>query len=411
MRIRNRFTEFHPIVYSMIFGSVCMNIGFGMVVPYFAIYLGTYTGLDPVSIGLIVGTTSIGSLVGGFLGGTLSDQFGRKKIMLVSLVVASAIYAGFMLQDYALLLVCLTLVMGFCTSFFEPCAKALMADFTESKKRMKAFSLRYIGANIGFAIGPLIGIVAGVTASSRLPFIVVSTILLAYALFLQWLFRAFGVQEISIGEKEHVNLAGAFKAIQSDRVLLLFLFGGLLATVVHGQFSVILSQYFELEFQSGLAYLMLLWSVHSGVIVICGIPLVKVMERLSPLRAIVIGSLFFAVGVIGFAFSFNFMTFCLAMIVFTIGEMFLIPAEYSIVDEITPNHMRGTYYGSLNFTSLGSFIGPWLSGILLVHFGGKFMFIGLALICALSLFFFIAGHLKRRAYTVGEAVREAERGL
>lgn len=72
------------------------------------------------------------------------------------------------------------------------------------------------------------------TASSRLPFIVMSTILLAYALFLQWLFRAFGVQEISIGEKEHVNLAGAFKAIQSDRVLLLFLFGGLLATVVHG---------------------------------------------------------------------------------------------------------------------------------------------------------------------------------
>ncbi len=94
-----------------------MNIGFGMVVPYFAIYLGTYTGLDPVSIGLIVGTTSIGSLVGGFLGGTLSDQFRRKKIMLVSLVVASAIYAGFMLQDYALLLVCLTLVMGFCTFF------------------------------------------------------------------------------------------------------------------------------------------------------------------------------------------------------------------------------------------------------------------------------------------------------
>ncbi|TES53236.1 MFS transporter [Halalkalibacterium halodurans] len=119
MRIRNRFTEFHPIVYSMIFGSVCMNIGFGMVVPYFAIYLGTYTGLDPVSIGLIVGTTSIGSLVGGFLGGTLSDQFRRKKIMLVSLVVASAIYAGFMLQDYALLLVCLTLVMGFCTFFLN----------------------------------------------------------------------------------------------------------------------------------------------------------------------------------------------------------------------------------------------------------------------------------------------------
>lgn len=405
------FKEFHPIVYTIILGSVFMNIGFGMVIPFFAIYLSTYTGFNPVFIGFIVGATAVGSMLGGFLGGTLSDQYGRKYIMLLSLVSASIVYAGFMLHSYPMLLVILTLIMGFCTSFFDPCAKALMADFTESKKRLRAFSLRYIGVNIGFAIGPLLGVVLGITTSSRLPFLLASIILLVYAFVLYRLFIIFHIQEISIPEKERVNMLGSLRAVRKDRILLFFLFGGLLATTVHGQFSVILSQYFELEWKSGLAYLMLLWSVHSLVIVMLGLPIVKIMERLTSFRAILCGSTFFALGILGFAFSYDFLTFCLAMIIFTIGEILLIPAEYSIIDEITPEQIRGTYYGTINFTAIGSFIGPWISGILLVNYGGLIMFVVLAFICIVSILFFYLGHRRRNTYRIKHSTHQTEAGL
>jgi hypothetical protein len=42
-----------------------------------------------------------------------------------------------------------------------------------------------------------------------------------------------------------------------------------------------------------------------------------------------------------------------AMIVFTLGEILIIPAEYAQIDQIAPPRMRGTYYGAQSVSELG----------------------------------------------------------
>lgn len=44
-----------------------------------------------------------------------------------------------------------------------------------------------------------------------------------------------------------------------------------------------------------------------------------------------------------------------AMIVFTLGEILIIPAEYAQIDQIAPPRMRGTYYGAQSVSELGNF--------------------------------------------------------
>ncbi|MDP4164152.1 MAG: MFS transporter [Bacillota bacterium] len=388
---KGAWNTFHPVVKLMLIGSFLTNVGNGMIVPYFAIYLGKHTNLTISQIGFIIGASSLASMFGGFLGGTLSDLIGRRKVMISSLFFSAFILLGFTLHSFPILLMVLTITKGFTLSFFDPCSKALIGDLTESEKRLKVFSLKYFCGNLGFAVGPIIGTILGLHTTSTVPFYIAFVIFLTYSLLLNMLLIKYKDNKKSEHIKK-ISMKDSIKVIARDKVLFLFLLGGLLATTVHGQFSVTLSQYFYVDFKNGLKFLGILWSSHSLVIIVLSIPISRYTEKRTPLHSIAIGTILFAAGIICFWLSFNFLTFLLSMIVFTIGEIFLIPAEYAIIDEITPDYIRGSYYGAVSFTTLGSFIGPGLSGFLLSVFNSHIMFLFLTVISIVSIVFYFLGN-------------------
>ncbi|MBN6188806.1 MFS transporter [Aneurinibacillus sp. BA2021] len=393
--IRNPLSEFHPIVRILFLGSFLTYIGLSMIVPYFAIYLAHYTGLSGPVIGFVIGGSALVGMFGGLAGGMLSDRFGRKNIMLGALLASSFVLAGLAVSAHPLLLVLLTLLKGMSTAFFDPCAKALIADVTEPGKRVRAFSYRYLSANLGFAFGPLLGMLAGVGAESTLPFFVASGVFLLYFLLLGMYIRKYSITDVSSPAINRPKIKESLGVMQRDKTLLLFICGGVLAMSVHGQFSVVLPQYFAAEFTNGLGFIQLLWTVHSLVIILGGLPVARAVEKRSAFFSIVIGSVLFAVGCICFSLSFNVWTFIVSMVIFTLGEIFIAPAEYAIIDEITPESVRGTYYGAFSFTTLGSFVGPGIAGMLLVRYGGTVMFSVLALVALVSIFFYWRGSVRK----------------
>ena len=174
--------EFHPVVKLILIGSVLMNVGNGMIIPYFAIYLGEHTNLSITQIGFLIGSSSLAAMFGGFLGGSLSDLIGRKKVMMASLILSAIMLIGLTLHEFPAILMLVTIGRGFTLSFFEPCSKALIADLTESGKRLRAFSMKYFCGNLGLAIGPIVGTFLGLQATSTLPFYVSCAVFLFYGL-------------------------------------------------------------------------------------------------------------------------------------------------------------------------------------------------------------------------------------
>ena len=86
-------------------------------------------------------------------------------------------------------------------------------------------------------------------------------------------------------------------------------------------------------------------------------------QRLMPW--LMAGMTLFVLGLLGFSLAGSVMAWCLAMLVFTLGEIIVIPAEYMFIDLIAPEHLRGVYYGAQNLSNLGAALGPVLVGFAL----------------------------------------------
>ena len=72
-RLRGFLGFFHPIVHTLILGTVMARAASSMSLPFLAIYLARHTSMSAVMIGIVIGMGSLAGTIGGFIGGTLSD--------------------------------------------------------------------------------------------------------------------------------------------------------------------------------------------------------------------------------------------------------------------------------------------------------------------------------------------------
>lgn len=119
--------------------------------------------------GAIIGTSALVGVFASFIGGNLSDRFGRNMILIWSMIVWVFVFIGFSLADHVLSFFLLNALNGLCRSFFEPTSRALLSDLTKPEYRLLVYNLRYGAINVGVAIGPLVGLQIG-SAKSTIPF-------------------------------------------------------------------------------------------------------------------------------------------------------------------------------------------------------------------------------------------------
>lgn len=389
--LKNAFIhDIHPVVRILIVGTVLARAASSMSLPFLAIYLAKYSDAGIVTNSLIIGASSLAGTVGGFIGGTISDKFGRKNVMLAALFCWSAVFVGFGLARDPLIFVLLNVVNGLCRSFFEPVSQALMADLTEKAKRFQVFSLRYFAINVGVAIGPLAGAYFS-TRNSSLAFILTGVIYLLYALILVVLLARHNIRRIEGGSNPDTSFAKAWNIIRRDVKFRYYLCGGILGSISYSQMNVTLSQYLDQTFTDGIGLFGLLISVNAITVIVFQLPLSGWAGKRRPISSVAVGNILFALGNLGYAFSHDKWMFLLSMLVFTLGEILAFPAGNLLIDEIAPEGMRGTYFGAQSFQNIGSFLGPLIGGILLVNLGGTPLFAVLALISLSGIWFYLAG--------------------
>lgn len=389
-RLRLFAQQYHPIVLTLIVGHGLSRIASSMSLPFLALYLASTTDMSPTMIGVVAGAGPLAGTIGGFVGGALSDRFGRRTIMFTALLTWVLVFYGFSVAKLPLVFLLLNLLNGLCRSWFEPVTQALMADLTPADKRYRVFSMRYLAANIGVAVGPMLGAWLGIGKGS-LPFLVTGSVYLLYGTLLYFLFLAFGIKKIEGAKKESVTIASAAGVIRRDRVLRLFLFGAAIVGIAYSQMTVTLSQYVEDGFVHGVRLFAALMSANAITVVTLQIPLSRWAEKHPPMRAIHVGNVMFAAGLAGFAISGAWFGFVVSMILFTMGEILNYPAGTLLMDKLAPEGLRGTYYGAQSLGNFGQFVGPLLGGALLQRFGGETLFLVMGAIVLCASFFYAAG--------------------
>ncbi|AHM04768.1 Tetracycline efflux protein TetA [Roseibacterium elongatum DSM 19469] len=113
--------------------------------------------------------------------GNLSDRFGRRPVLLVSMAVMALDYVVMAIAGSIWLLLAGRIVAGI-TAATHSTAFAFMADITEPEKRAKAFGLVSAGFGIGFILGPLLGGLLG-DLDPRAPFVAAACLAAANVVF------------------------------------------------------------------------------------------------------------------------------------------------------------------------------------------------------------------------------------
>ena len=165
-----KFSEykFDPLVWIIIIGIFFLRIGTSMSIPFLSIYLHFKVGISLPMTGMIVGVSYLSHIFGGFFGGVLSDRYGRRLVLALSLLCYGITFFGFALggslrDPFVITIVFagLNLIAGLFRIWSETIAQALLADIVAPSQKLNVFSIRYTGANLGSAIGPILGSLIG----------------------------------------------------------------------------------------------------------------------------------------------------------------------------------------------------------------------------------------------------------
>ncbi|MEX0633076.1 MFS transporter [Serratia ureilytica] len=372
-----------------------LTIGRGVTLPFITIYLTEHFHLLPKSVGVILGVSLTLGILASLYGGYLVDKFSKNRLILLSIVLfALSFFAIPWIPRPGGVIVVLA-ILHTCYSVLSITIKACFADWLPVEQRIKAFSINYTLVNVGWAIGSALGVlVAGL--SPLLPFYLSGGLALATvaALSLRLRGREQRPAPTAAAPAALPNFRQTVTILRSDRRLIYFTLGSTTGAVVFGQFTGYLSQYLITVSSAEFAYKIigLVMIVNAGIVIACNTCSAAACAGKHAALAGA-GHAVFIVGLLGFMMAGQAVwLWMVAMAVFTLGEIIVIPVEYMFIDFIAPPHLKGSYYGVQNLSALGGAINPVLSGMLLSYAAPPLMFVMLIVCALLSLLFFFLGH-------------------
>lgn len=156
-----------------IFVTVVFSVlGFGLLIPVLPALVKQFEGgslaAGSHSYGTLISVFALMQFIGSPILGSLSDRFGRRKVILIALVGSSIDYVVMANAPSLSWLFVARMIAGL-TAGVLATANAYVADVTPPEKRAQGFGIIGAAFGIGFVIGPLIGGLLG-SINLRLPF-------------------------------------------------------------------------------------------------------------------------------------------------------------------------------------------------------------------------------------------------
>jgi len=375
-------TTYSPLIRRLLICSLTIVVSRAITSPLLTLFVSDKLGLNQQDVGLLLGIAVFVATLLSLYGGYIIDRFEKRRLLILAML-SSAI--GLMLLTFAenLYLTTMTLIVTETASaLFLIGSKAILSENLPVGQRAKAFSLSYTLTNIGYAVGPMLGVmIAGLYTSA--PFLIAAAIAF-FSIFLMTGIAKDPARSSVTGQAQ--SFLKTLITLKNDRTLIMFTAGCLLSTVVHGRFTFYLSQYLLVtsDSKNTMDVMAALLACNALSVILLQYQIGRFLKREQLRQWIVAGTGLFILGLIGFSLADSLVSWCVAMFIFTLGEMIIYPAEFLFVDTLAPEELRGSYYGAQNLAALGGALSPVISGILLMHTPAPTMFYALSTLAALG---------------------------
>ena len=388
------------------------------VTSFLSMYLVSDMHVSAGVAGTIVSMYGFGGIFGCLYGGALSDRFGRPAMIVIGNLGSAVMLVLLAFIGNPWIMAIALLVYGAISSVPTPVVAAYVSDVVPFRKQKRAYSLQTWAANFGFAIGPIIANQL-VKISYSLMFYAEAAVLVFATLLMMAFFKEAGLGVHGVGRsvkrsversveqpversversveqpvkrsversvEQPVERSGTAQTAQSQQSKFSIWRGYRRACTDKALMSMVVLMFLYTlayyQIVSGLPISMTqiglgtdeyssLLTINGGLLCLLQIPAIGLFQRMSNTRVLVLGM---SITAVGYAFQIganSWVTFAIATVLWTLGELGTFPIAATTVANIAPKDVRGTYQGLYNLVwSLSNAFSPLVGGWILNAFG------------------------------------------
>lgn len=312
-----------------------------MVLPFLTKYLNEDLHFSYADVGTIMVFFGLGSMLGSYLGGKLTDSIGFYKVMIFSLFVSGLLFFGLQyITSFYGLCIAMFVIMTI-ADMFRPAMFVSLGAYAKPENRQRALTLVRLAVNLGFAAGPAMGgLIIMNIGYHGLFWVDGASCIIAISIF--WLL----VKEKKKIEASHLDLnEKQVKSVYSDRPFWVFLIVIFITGMIFFQLFTTLPLYHQkayglTEFQTGL-----LLTLNGFLVFLLEMPIVNYFDRkkVNKVKIVMIGSLLMALGFYVLLLNVWVGVLVINILFLTFGEIFAFPFSNSFALSRAPRGQEGRY--------------------------------------------------------------------
>ena len=384
-KLKNIYHEFPQKFWIVVGVSFIDRVGGTLLFPFLSLYITQKFNVGMTQAGMILGLFSLFGLGGEFIGGALTDRFGRRKLIIFGLIFSAGSTLALGTVNEFSTLFPLAVVIGLLSDIAGPAHSAMIADILPEQQRPEGFGVLRVVGNMAWIIGPSIG--GFVAGKSFFALFVIDAVVSCFVAFLFFLLMPETKPE-GQSEQSEENIFDTFLGYLqtlTDLPYMAFLAASIVMGLVYQNMYNTLSVYLRdvHGFQPS-NYGFLLTS--SAIIVILfQFSVTRAIKYRPPFLMMALGVIFYMFGFGMFGFINAYALFVTAMVVITIGEMMIMPCSQALAANFAPVEMRGRYMAAYGMVwMVPSIIGPSAAGLILDYANPNMLWYLSAVLCAVS---------------------------
>lgn len=372
-------------VYVLFFGRLVTSMG-ALIWPMLTLILSRKIGYSDSEVGFALIVIGVVFLPATSIGGKLADRFNRKKLIVIMDSISVVFFISCAFVEPGTTMLIFFVIAGWFAHMEGPVFEAFIIDVTRPEEREIAYSMTYLGRNLGMTVGIALGgllfnnylnvafMIDGITT-------IVSTVLIvsfAVAVKSDEL-KADGQNDY---EDEVDTNEKTLKVLLDRRSVLIQLVVYFMTGIIYDQYLFALPLYMDhLYGSSGVVYFGYIASFNAGIVILITPFITKLSERYSELPKVMVGIGLFSLSYLLILGNPIYMVFFVFMLLFTTGEVLNMLGTSPYISRRIPATHRGRVNSWVYIAFfLGSMTGKGLVGVMLEKVSYEPTFIALGIL-------------------------------
>lgn len=371
-----------------------INRAGSMVLPFLGVYMTDHLKFSIENTGVVLSFFGIGSVIGSWLGGFITDRIGEYRVQYLSLLLSVPLFCMIPLFKTEIGVATIILLQSIVSDSFRPANSVAITKYAKPENITRAFSLNRMAINLGFSIGPALGGILSAISYEFLFFSNAFTALIAGILYIVFFRKRNILAKLKARKVQEAIEIKKENSPYRDGKFLVYCFFCMLFSICFFQlFSTLTIFYKDTAHlsQQSIGYIL----GYSGfLVVLLEMGLVQVAEKYLSLAVTMLLGTFicgFAYAMLGFDYS--IVTLVVSMSLLCVGEIWALPFMSTITALRSGKNNKGAYMGlnGISF-SIAFIVTPTLGTFIAERFGFTMLWIGtgvLATIIAIAFYYIV----------------------